>query len=114
MGALVDILRVSSGTVRELAWVLTVASVGLLLAAAVAFSPWYPRAAGVEPEPSPGGHGTTAQLVKMRTSRTAVPPGWAITGLRSSSRIRRWRSATSPTATTSDTSASTSAAGVPR
>jgi hypothetical protein len=109
-----DMLQVSSGTVRELAWVLTVASVGLLLAAAVAFSPWYPQAAGVEPEPSPGGHGTTAQLVKMRTSRTAAPSAWASTGLRSSSRIRGWRSAKSPTATISDTSASRSAGGAPR
>ncbi len=113
MGALVDLPRTTAGTGRELAWVLAVAFLGLLLAVLVAFSPWYPRAVGGEPEPSPA-TGSSTQVVKMRASRTAAPPGWASTGFRSSSRTCGCDRAKSPTATISSTSASTSAAGVPR
>jgi hypothetical protein len=112
MGALVDLPRTTAGTGRELAWVLAVACLGLLLAVLVAFSPWYPRAVGGEPEPSPATGST--QVVKMRASRTAAPPGCASTGFRSSSRTCGCDRAKSPTATISSTSASRSAAGVPR
>lgn len=114
MGALVDLPRMTAGTYRELAWVLAVAVIGLLLAVLVAFSPWYPRAVGGDPEPSPATGPRSSQVVKMRASRIAAPPGWASTGFRSSSRTCGCDSARSPTATISSTSASTSAAGAPR
>lgn len=101
-------------TLRELAWVLAVAVFGLLLAALVAFSPWYAQVAAVEPEPPAGSPATPTQLVKRRASRIAAPPAWASTGLRSSSRTSGRACAKSATATMRSTRASTSTAGVPR
>jgi hypothetical protein len=113
-GARVDTPQMNAGTARELAWVLAIAGAGLLLAALVAFTPWYPAPVVADADRPDACHSASAEVVKIRASRIATPPAWARTGLRSSSRTCGWVIANRDTASMSSARAYTSAAGAPR